>query len=152
MDKIYAIEIVCTRGGTGRSFPVQRNIGLPKAASHGKIQASEHQLGIRLLTAPPGEFLTPLRTEWFTTNGQDLVSNWMNWRVFQPDPPVSAAKYRIYRHVSQTALSCRACPLFCIGIPALRWNFVVAIDRGRFTAAGRFRLRGALGAIHARGY
>lgn len=94
MDKIYAMKLF-VRVAERESFSrAAEDIGLPKGSVSRQIQALEHQLGIRLLHRTTRRVQLTQDGMVYYERAKDLLSNWMNWRVFSSlIPPVSAAKY-----------------------------------------------------------
>ncbi len=94
MDKIYAMKLF-VRVAERESFSrAAEDIGLPKGSVSRQIQALEHQLGIRLLHRTTRRVQLTQDGMVYYERAKDLLSNWMNWRVFSSlIPPVSVAKY-----------------------------------------------------------
>ncbi len=131
MDKIYAMKLF-VRVAERESFSrAAEDIGLPKGSVSRQIQALEHQLGIRLLHRTTRRVQLTQDGMVYYERAKDLLSNLDELEgLFQPDPASISGKIRvdIPPGLANSLIMPRLLT-FCISIPALRWNFVVAIDR-----------------------
>lgn len=131
MDKIYAMKLF-VRVAERESFSrAAEDIGLPKGSVSRQIQALEHQLGIRLLHRTTRRVQLTQDGMVYYERAKDLLSNLDELDgLFQPDPASISGKIRVDIPPGlANSLILPRLPTFCIIIPALRWNFVVAIDR-----------------------
>ena len=121
MDKIYAMKLF-VRVAERESFSrAAEDIGLPKGSVSRQIQALEHQLGIRLLHRTTRRVQLTQDGMVYYERAKDLLSNPDELEgLFQPDPASISGKIRVdIPPVSQTASSCRACPLFLHQYPGI---------------------------------
>lgn len=131
MDKIYAMKLfihVAERESFSRAA---EEVGLPKGSVSRQIQALENQLGTRLLHRTTRRVQLTQDGMAYYERAKDLLSNLDELEgLFQPDPASISGKIRVDIPPGLTnSLIMPRCLLFYIIIPALRWNFVVAIDR-----------------------